>query len=84
MMSYIVFLSLFSGGAVERLEYVKELMKYIKVDSYGHCLNNMKHSAGRYRTAAVNPLLLRFLLVTYCLPFSSPTYVVLQEETRLE
>ena len=36
-----------TGGAVERLEYVKELMKYIKVDSYGHCLNNMKHAASR-------------------------------------
>ncbi|EAL65202.1 hypothetical protein DDB_G0284551 [Dictyostelium discoideum AX4] len=24
-----------------RLEYVQELMKYIVIDSYGHCLNNM-------------------------------------------
>eukprot|EP01116_Phalansterium_solitarium_P024439 TRINITY_DN8965_c0_g1_i1.p1 TRINITY_DN8965_c0_g1~~TRINITY_DN8965_c0_g1_i1.p1 ORF type:complete len:669 (-),score=258.69 TRINITY_DN8965_c0_g1_i1:189-2195(-) len=29
-----------TGGATERTEYVKELMKYVKVDSYGHCLHN--------------------------------------------
>jgi hypothetical protein len=29
-----------TGGAAERTEYVKELMKYIKVDSYGYCLHN--------------------------------------------
>lgn len=44
---------------MERLEYVKELMKYIKVDSYGHCLNNMKHTANRcvfYRGDCVSVL----------------------------
>src|SRR5690554_5397676 len=29
-----------TGGATERTKYVKELMKYIPVDSYGGCLHN--------------------------------------------
>eukprot|EP01103_Thecamoeba_quadrilineata_P001536 TRINITY_DN1138_c0_g1_i4.p2 TRINITY_DN1138_c0_g1~~TRINITY_DN1138_c0_g1_i4.p2 ORF type:complete len:289 (+),score=58.15 TRINITY_DN1138_c0_g1_i4:836-1702(+) len=29
-----------AGGAQQRYEYVKELMKHIKVDSYGECLHN--------------------------------------------
>lgn len=29
-----------TGGADIRLAYIKELMKYIQVDSYGHCLHN--------------------------------------------
>lgn len=29
-----------TGGATERTEYVKELMKYMDIDSVGHCLHN--------------------------------------------
>jgi len=29
-----------NGGAASRTAYVRELMKYIQVDSYGHCLRN--------------------------------------------
>jgi hypothetical protein len=29
-----------SGGAANRAAYVKELMNYLQIDSYGHCLNN--------------------------------------------
>jgi Glycosyltransferase family 10 (fucosyltransferase) C-term/Concanavalin A-like lectin/glucanases superfamily len=31
-----------TGGALQRTEYVKELSKYVKVDSYGGCLKNSK------------------------------------------
>ncbi|KAN0040538.1 hypothetical protein ACTA71_008875 [Dictyostelium dimigraforme] len=39
-----------------RLEYVKEMMKYIGVDSYGSCLNNKKQSekTGRFASDAMD------------------------------
>ncbi|KAN0040875.1 hypothetical protein ACTFIV_003411 [Dictyostelium citrinum] len=39
-----------------RLEYVKEMMKYIGVDSYGSCLNNIKQSekTGRFASDAMD------------------------------
>ena len=37
---FLEILNFFKGGATERTEYVKELMKYMDIDSVGHCLHN--------------------------------------------